>query len=163
MTYRFVTGRRLATSYDDAPSIVPHSASNKPLMLEVTYRAEPVPAPREAWYTKVMFGSVLEYRWVEFDYSFFTANVDDVEFGLIEIQDSGMIKQFLDSIAYPSLPIERRLGALKVADIHHYRICFDDYGCLDVLCVELRIGRFKGVTHQDGPPFPASWEAGTCI
>lgn len=86
----------------------------------------------------------MEYRWIASNQSYFPANRDDFEFGLIEIIDSEQIKRLLDEGMYADRSPGQRLGGtVDETRLRHYRIGFDDYGSFDVICLGFRVERFR--------------------
>jgi hypothetical protein len=63
----------------------------------------------------------------------------DYEFGLIEIIDSEFVARTIDSSPYRNAPQGQRMGALSEAELHHYRLGFDNHGLYDVVSLKCDI------------------------
>lgn len=144
MGYRVVEGDGLRTRYSGTPTVVINAVPDGPVSIEVAFQAEPAPVGVEAGFTRLVFEDVREYRWIASDQPYFPTNRDDFEFGLIEIIDSAQIKRLLDEGIHSDRPAGQRLGGTTdEAELRHYRIGFDEYGTVDVICLGLRIERFR--------------------
>ena len=147
MGYRLVEGEGLRTRFAATPTFVVVPVPDGPLALEVAFQAEQGNAGSESAFTRLRFEDVREYRWVAIDQTYFSSNRDDFEFGLIEIIDSGQVKQMLDAGLYADQPVGQRLGGtISEAALRHYRIGFEEYGTFDVVCLGLRINRFRAIS-----------------
>jgi len=144
--YRKVEGDGLRTRYAGTPRLAVTAVDDGPVSVELCFQASQARTGEPAVFTRVVFEAVFEYRWVASDQTYFVANRDDFEFGLIEILDSGLISMMLNEGAYADQPKGQRFGGvIDEADLRHYRIGFDDYGTLDVICLNIQI---------DHPEFP---------
>jgi hypothetical protein len=147
MSYRLVEGEGLQTRYEGTPVVVINAVPDGPVALEIVFQTESAPAGTEAAFTRLVFESVMEYRWVAYEQEYFPTNLHDYEFALIEIIDSEQISQMLDLGMYRDRPPGQRLGGvIDEADLRHYRLGFDDYGDFDVICLRLRIERFRALS-----------------
>jgi len=142
MGYRAVQGDGLRTRYAGTPAVVTNAVPDGPLALEVVFQAESSPAGAEAAFTRLVFESVLEYRWIAINHTYFPTNDADFEFGLIEIIDSPQISQLIDEGIYRDRPPGERLGGtIDEADLSHYRVGFDEYGTFDCVSNTFARGR----------------------
>lgn len=146
MGYRRVEGYGLRTRFAGTPRLAVTAVDDGPVSVELCFQASQARTGEPAVWTRIVFEAVFEYRWVASDQTYFVTNRDDFEFGLIEILDSGLIAMMLNEGAYAGQPRGQRLGGVvDEADLRHYRIGFDDYGTLDVICLGI---------HTDHPGFP---------
>jgi hypothetical protein len=147
MSYRLVEGEGLRTRYAGTPAVIINAVPDGPVALEIVFQTESAPAGTEAAFTRLVFEDVMEYRWVEFDQAYFPTNRHDFKFALIEIIDSEQISQMLDMGMYRDRPPGQRLGGVvDEAALRHYRLGFDDYGAFDVICLGLRVDRFRALS-----------------
>ena len=137
MSYVTLPKDELSTTWDDDPAVrVFTRRGGNPVDLLIEFFS----APEKARRTRLTFRGVFEYRWVDFDYSYLQPHPEDFEFSLIEIIDSEDIRKMIEGGMYSNSPIGERLGGvLRETDVHHYRISFDDHGCYDVICTEIKI------------------------
>lgn len=144
MGYRHVEGDGLRTRYAGTPRLAVTAVDDGPVSVEVCFQASPARTGEPAAFTRIVFEAVFEYRWVASAQTYFPANRDDFEFGLIEILDSGLIAMMLNEGAYSDQPKGQRFGGVvDEADLRHYRIGFDNYGTLDVVCLSTRIDHLE--------------------
>lgn len=150
MGYRVVEGAGLRTRYAGTPAVAINAVPDGPLALEVEFQTESAPLGAEAAFTRLVFEDATEYRWIAADHTYFPANRDDFEFALIEIIDSEQIRQLLDAGIYRDRPPGQRLGGtIDEAELRHYRLGFDEYGTLDVICFRLRVERLRARSFRD--------------
>ena len=98
---------------------------------------------------KITFGGVLEYRFIEseFEYEDTPTHRGDFAFGLIEIHASAYIENMASKGPGRDYPKGQRFGrhstdsqgGIPESDVHHYRFAIDEWGRLDVICLELSI------------------------
>jgi hypothetical protein len=89
--YRRVEGGELRTRYAGTPRLAVMAVDDGPVSVEVCFQASQAHSREPAVFTRIRFEAVFEYRWVASDQTYFVANRDDFEFGLIEILDSELI------------------------------------------------------------------------
>jgi hypothetical protein len=144
--YVLIEGEGLRTKYAGTPALVVSAVDDGPVSVELRFQASLARSGEPAVFTRVKFQSVFEYRWIASGHTYFVTNGDDFEFALIEIIDSGLIASMLDHGPYSDQPRGKRFGGTIDEDLlRHYRIGFDDYGTLDVVCLGVQ------VDHQEGP------------
>lgn len=140
MGHRVVNGEGLRTTYSASPSVTVNSTEDGPVSVRIVFQAEPSPLGAMAKFTILTFGNVLEYRWVASNFTYFMANPDDYAFGLIEIIDSQLLEMMAANGMYKGRPEGMRLGGIiREEDVRHFRIGFDHYGTIDILCLALEI------------------------
>lgn len=83
---------------------------------------------------EIFFKIVYGFKYTDFEY----INTIEYAFGLVEIEDSGWINELLDSWKKRDRPISEAFGK-ELSKIHHYRLCFDEYGMYEVICKSLEI------------------------
>ena len=82
------------------------------------------------------FNKVYGFKYTDCEY----INTLEYSFGLVEIENSQWISEFLDAWTKRGRPIEESFGR-EASRIHHYRLCFDEYGMYDILCKEFCVGK----------------------
>ena len=151
MGYRCVEGDGLSTRYDGTPRLAVTAVDDGPVSVEVLFRASEARTGEPADFTRIVFEDVIEYRWVASNQTYFMMNREDFEFGLIEIIDSELIAAMLNEGMYASQPKGKRFGGvIDEANLRHYRIGFDDYGTLDVVCLNIQIEHPQKVHQHQG-------------
>lgn len=75
------------------------------------------------------FSVLYGFKYTDFEY----INTLDYTFGLVEIENSDWTYEFLDAWEKRDRKKEEAFGK-EVSRIHHYRLCFDEYGMYDILC-----------------------------
>jgi hypothetical protein len=136
MAIRVIEGEFLSTTWDDGPAVsVITRPSGNPTDLVIEY-VSAIGGKRK---TRITFANVYQYSWID-EFVDRDPNVDDFEFGLIEVLDSELIRRMIQFSPYRDAPEGMRLGGvLKEFDLHHYRIGFDDHGTYDVVCTDLSV------------------------
>jgi hypothetical protein len=99
------------------------------------YRSAPLDRTGGARRTKLTFRNVLDFRFREHELGLSWTDLDSSKFGLIEIEASELLAQFVAAGRVRS----RSSGSIKEADLRHYRIVFDDHGRYDIVCTNLQI------------------------
>lgn len=149
MGHRFVEGEGPRTTYSSSPNVEFRSVEDGPVSVKITFQAEPAPLGREAKFTELTFKSVFEYRWISSSFSYLLTNIDDHAFALIEIVDSEHVQMMLERNIYQSQPKGLRLGGVvKETEVRHFRIGFDRYGYIDILCLDLQVTHTSGISGQ---------------
>ena len=144
MGYRRIEGDGLSTRYAGTPRLAVTAVDDGPMSIELYFQASQARTGEPAAFTRIVFEAVFESRWVAADQTYFVANRDDYEFRLIEILDSGLIAMMLNEGTYEGQPKGQRfVGVIDEADVRHYRIGFDDYGTLDVICLSIQVGHLE--------------------
>lgn len=80
------------------------------------------------------FNILYGFKYTDFEY----INTLDYVFGLVEIDNSQWTSEFLDAWAKRDRKTGDAFGK-EVSQIHHYRLCFDEYGMYDILCKEFSV------------------------
>lgn len=146
MGYREVSGSGLSTRYAGTPALNVKATPDGPVDVEICFQAESARAGEIATFTRLLFVSVLEYRWIAADHTFFTANRDDFEFALIEIVDSDEVKLMTAEGMYSDrAPGQRLGGVVDERNLHHFRIGFDDYGTFNIISMNIKIDNYRQV------------------
>jgi len=80
------------------------------------------------------FNVLYGFKYTDFEYT----NTLDYTYGLVEIENSQWTSEFLDAWAKRDRKTEDAFGK-EVSQMHHYRLCFDEYGMYDILCKGFRV------------------------
>lgn len=107
------------------------------------FAASPLAAGRSSR-AELVFESVLDFRFYDFEVGLTIPDQNDFEFGLIECMESLTLHLFDRSAALSrtAFPI------LSGSELHHYRIAFDDHGTYDIVCLKLEL-ELVDVDHPD--------------
>ena len=140
MTHRRVGGDETRTRYTPAPRVAIAARPNDLPILIMEF-------PRAAWSgggpgptTRLTFTEVFEYRFVDSKIAYFESNSEDFAFALIEIVDSQLKERILGRGWYRNVAPEGEwLPGAKDADLHHYRIGFDEHGHYEIVCLGIDI------------------------
>jgi hypothetical protein len=138
MAHRFVPLDGVESRYAEAPRVTVVTRGEGRPGLVLDFISSELGPSGEFRVTRLTFERVLEYHWTDDQLGLQLGNEEDVEFDLIEITDSELIRRRLEEGFYSQHPAGQRLGGvLEESDIHHYRICFDHHGTYDVVCVDV--------------------------
>lgn len=127
------------TRFEDAPVVQVLGNPNGAIALKIKYNASEITGGHPPVYGEVLFSDVLEYRWQadSVEYEDFPQHEDDFQFGLIEIHNSAYIDNMATKGVRGNLR-EHRFGAgIKDAEVRHFRMGFDDYGCFDIIALNV--------------------------
>ena len=132
-----VEGERLRTQFAGAPRVaLGASLGSNEAVFE--FDSSLLDSGGFNWVTVVRFMRVLDFRFFDFELGLEDqmTNSGDLEYCLIEIIDSGLVRAFVATGAL------RRTAVPIVAeeDLRHYRIAFDDHGIYDVVCLGVELG-----------------------
>jgi hypothetical protein len=125
------------TSVSQGPNIQVSGLADQPLTVVIRYNARAI-NERPHVCGVLTFMNVMQYSWVAFGYAAHLTNPNDLQFGLIQITDSGLIE---------SLQRARPLHQHELVDLNHYRLSWNNYGTVDILSARLEINQ----TDQDCP------------
>jgi len=132
-----VEGERLQTQFADAPRVTLSGAGGS-TEATMEFDSSVVDSSGLNWVTIVRFVRVLDFRFFDFELGLEEqmVNSNDLENGLIEVTDSGLIRAFAaaGSLRRTAVPI------VNEEDLRHYRIAFDDHGIYDVICLGIELG-----------------------
>lgn len=124
MAYRWVPLEGVETRWSEGPlvTVVTRGEARPDLVLEFV---SSVMGPDGSFrVSRLTFERVLEYHWTD-PLGPLPGNDDDVEFDLIEITDSELVRR------------RREEEPLT----HHYRMFFDHHGCYDIVCTGIHVVR----------------------
>lgn len=134
----------LRTTYTESPHVEFRSSGGRP-DVRMCFAASPLVAGRSSR-AELVFESVLDFRFHDFEVGLTILDENDFEFGLIECMESQTLHLFDRSAA-----LSRTSSLiLSGSDLHHYRIAFDDHGTYDIVCLELELKlELVDVDHPD--------------
>jgi hypothetical protein len=139
VAYSIIGDGRLSTRRSDGPEVRIRGRGDTPLEVELLYEVL-VEEPSGFAPARLLFESVLEYRWVQTDVTYFLGNDRDFRFDLIEIEGSEHVERMASSGMNRRQPVGQRLGGvIDERSVRHFRIGFDDYGTFEVLCLDLEV------------------------
>lgn len=140
MTHRRVGGDETRTRYTPAPriTVAARAGSLPTLTMEFPCAAWSGTGPGPT--TRLTFAEVFEYRFIESKIAYFESNSEDFAFALIEIVDSQLKERMLGRGWYRNIAPENEwMPGVRDADLHHYRIGFDEHGHYEVVCLGIDI------------------------
>lgn len=126
-----------ATSFSSGPALRIVGVADQALAIEVKYNARPKNEGPPVCGV-LTFDHVLQYRWIKFGYEHQLGNTTDVKFGLLEIVDSELIEGMRRARSVPQP---------EIATARHYRMSWDDWGTIDVVCKSAHVAE----TGEDCP------------
>jgi hypothetical protein len=135
--HKEVAGLRLRTSFAESPDVKVETGVGDRSTLSLTYYSSGATSPHQRiWQTRLTFESVVYYEWNAFEFRTSPACPDDYGFTLIELSDSPIVAEILDTGRY--------IGS----GLRHFRISFDDHGVYDLVCESLRTESWEGPELQ---------------
>ena len=136
MTHRVLEGDGLRTSYAFAPRLTSSAVRDGLTTILLEFASSPVYQDgQEFRVTRLDFQHVVGYQWNDFEFHRIPGNSEDVELGLIEIENSSLVTEIVSTGRYVGEPLR------------HLRITFDDHGTYDIVCEEFSIS--YGVSVDD--------------
>ena len=130
------------TGYENSPSVQIIGGGNSDKTIILKYASDLIKENEMRAFGEITFTGVLEYRWVTFEYEYYPYDEELEEsegFELIQIIDSKWVENMASKSPFRNYP-NRRFGPfIKESDVKHFRISFDDYGCFDIICLEVVI------------------------
>jgi hypothetical protein len=128
VAHRRVEGEGLRTSYAFAPRVSTSITPDGPTSVCLEFASSGIyQDDQEVRVTRLAFHHVVSYAWNDFEFHRFPSNPNDVELGLIEIDDSTIVAEI------------RSTGRYIGKELCHFRISFDDHGTYDIVCESLVI------------------------
>lgn len=123
----------LETSFADDVSLS-SSFSTERLALRMTFPASPI-LGGSYQSASLEFQGVLDLRFYDWELGLRMPNEDDYEFSLIEIMDSEIVGEFAESSVLSRSPSP----VMRLSDLRHLRIGFDDFGTFDIICIDVSL------------------------
>ena len=140
MTYRRIEGEGLRTTFAFAPRFSASTTRDGPTCVSLSFASSPVRSDGQTFrITELTCRHVVEYVWNNFEFHRLPSNSRDLEFGLIEIVDSQLISEIMETGRYTGDPL------------NHLRISFDDHGTYDIVCEAYEIRHRESASDEDWP------------
>lgn len=132
-----VEGERLRTQFASAPRVRLEAPLKSPEAV-LEFVSSPVDSDGFNWITVVRFTRVLDFRFFDFELGLEDQipNPYDLEYSLIEITDSDLLRAFSATGAL----LRTASPVVTQEDLRHYRIAFDDHGIYDIVCLGVEFG-----------------------
>lgn len=139
--YHKVGYDRLSTRYDEDP-VVTFQSDSGVTSVRLEFCSSYIGDDGLAWRTIVDFPRVLDFRFFDLEIGLRPPNDDDMAFALVEIEDSDTLAQFAScgALDRTTMPV------IQLADLHHYRIAFDENGVYDAISTSVEVS-YRRVPH----------------
>ena len=138
MSYTMIDRDNLATSRSDPPAVQFLCGPDEDPVVSLRFTSSALRGGHTFQDAMLTFSSVLHFQWSDFDKAWPMNHGDDVEFGLVRITNSTLVDDWRRRDSSPRVPGGYG-GGIDWGEVRHYRICFDDHGTYDIVCLDLQV------------------------
>lgn len=138
MTHQLIDEEGLRTSRSGPPSVEFRTVEDGSPTVRLTFTSSKLTDGVPAHDAVVTFTEVLDFRWTDFDLGVLPGNEHAADFGLQEVQGSGLVRSMAERDR-DRHPPEKVGGGVDWSSVHHYRTVFDDHGAYDIVCFGLDV------------------------